>query len=240
MSIIQQIKVLQENGYGISGIAEELGLDRKTVRKYLQQTDFSPQVPVTRSRASKLDPCKTMIDTWLAEDKQNWHMQHHTAQRIFDRLGEEFPDRTVSYRTVRRYVHERRRQTPTTGTLELEWHPGEAQVDFGQADIIENGEKVRIHLPCVTFPQSNAGYMQLFRGENAECVVQGLTDIFHHIGVAPRRLVFDNASGVGQRVGEVVRMTELFARFQAHYDFETTFCNPYAGYEKSYGKLVIM
>ncbi|AEJ40406.1 Integrase catalytic region [Sulfobacillus acidophilus TPY] len=49
---------------------------------------------------------------------------------------------------------------------------------------------------------------------------------------APRRLVFDNASGVGRRIGDQIRLTDLFARFQAHYGVETTFCNPYAGYEK--------
>ena len=232
MSTIHQIKVLQAQGYGVSAIAETLGIDRKTVRKYLQQTDFSPTVPVQRKRASKLDRYQATIDAWLEEDTHHWYKQRHTAQRIFDRLGEEFPDRDVSYRTVRRYVHERRRTAPTTGTLELEWHPGEAQGDFGQADIIEEGHTSRIHFLCLTFPYSNAGYLQLFRGENAECVVQGLIDIFHHLGGAPRRIVFDNASGVGRRMGDIVRLTELFAQCQAHYGFETTFCNPYAGQEK--------
>ena len=91
---------------------------------------------------------------------------------------------------------------------------------------------MRLHSLCVSFPYSNAGYLQLFRGENAECVVQGLVDIFQRIGGVPHRLVFDNASGVGQRIGEAVRMTELFQRFAAHYGFETTFCNPYSGHEK--------
>lgn len=232
MSIIHQIKVLQAQGYRISAIAEALGLDRKTVRKYLQQTDFSPAVPAKRERASKLDPYKAIIDAWLAEDRTHWYKQRHTAQRIFDRLGEEFPDRAVSYRTVRRYVQDRRQTAPTTGTLELEWHPGEAQVDFGQADIVEQGQTVRIHALCLTFPYSNAGYLQLFRGENAECVVHGLVDLFQHVGGCPQRLIFDNASGVGRRVGTQVRMTELFTRCQTHYGFETTFCNPYAGYEK--------
>ena len=232
MSIIQQIKVLQARGCSVSAIAEELGCDRKTVRKYLQQTDFSPTAPVKRERNSKLDPYKATIDAWLAEDAHHWYKQRHTAQRVFDRLGEEFPDRTISYRTVSRYVQERRRTAPTTGTLPLEWHPGETQVDFGEADIVEQGTIVRIHAFCLSFPYSNAGYLQLFRGENAECVVHGLVDLFQHLGGVPSRLVFDNASGVGRRIGERVRMTELFARFQAHYGFETTFCNPYAGHEK--------
>jgi hypothetical protein len=74
--------------------------------------------------------------------------------------------------------------------------------------------------------------MQLFGGETAECVAQGLQDIFQRMGGVPSRIVFDNASGVGRRVSERVRMAELFLRFKAHYGFEVTFCNPYAGYEK--------
>ncbi|AEJ40407.1 transposase (25) [Sulfobacillus acidophilus TPY] len=91
MSTIDQIKWLQAQGYGVSAIADFLGCDRKTVRKYLQQTNFSPTVPVKRPRTSKLDPYKATIDTWLAEDTHHWYKQRHTAQRIFDRLREAFP-----------------------------------------------------------------------------------------------------------------------------------------------------
>lgn len=232
MRVQRQIKVLQAQGYGVSAIAEQLDVDRKTVRKYLGQADFSPSAPAVRGRHSKLDPYKATIDAWLEEDTHRWFKQRHTAQRIADRLQEAFPECAVSYSTIRRYVQQRRRMAPTTGTLDLVWHPGEAQVDFGQADVQEQDALVRLHYLCVTFPYSNAGYLQLFRGETAECVVQGLVDCFHHIGGAPPRLVFDNASGVGRRSGDHVRMTDLFQRCQAHYGFETTFCNPAAGYEK--------
>lgn len=233
MSTIQEIKIRQAAGHSISAIAQDLGIDRKTVRKYWQQTDWSlPSPHKSSGRPSKIDPYRATIDGWLAEDAQQWYKQRHTAQRLYDRLHERFPDCPISYRTVCRYVEQRRRTAPTTGTLTLVWHPGEAQADFGEADILDRGERVRAHFFCVTWPHSNAGYVQLFRGENAECVVQGLVDIFHYIGGAPTRIVFDNASGVGRRIGETVRMTELFQRFQAHYGFETTFCNPAAGYEK--------
>ncbi len=232
MTTIQEIKRRQAEGWSVAAIATALGIDRKTVRKYCAQTDFSPAPPVPRPRPSKLDPYKATIDAWLQHDAQQWYKQRHTAQRIYDRLHEVMPDGGVSYATVRRYVRQQRRHAPRTGTLDLLWHPGEAPVDFGQVDVLEDGDLVRLHFLCLTFPSSNAGYVQLFRGENAECVVQGLVDLFQHLGGAPRRLVFDNASGVGRRVGETVRLTELFERCQAHYGFETTFCNPAAGHEK--------
>ncbi|GGD88237.1 hypothetical protein GCM10010911_53460 [Paenibacillus nasutitermitis] len=85
----------------------------------------------------------------------------------------------------------------------MEWPPGEAQVDFGEADFYDgNGEKTMYKYLCITFPYSNAGYTQLFGGETAECVTHGLQDIFQRIGGVPSRLVFDNASGVGRRVSE--------------------------------------
>ncbi|MGC8489905.1 MAG: IS21 family transposase [Clostridia bacterium] len=232
MSTIREMKTLQAQGWSVSAIAAALQVDRKTVRKYLQQRDFSPQAPVPTARASKLDPYKPLIDAWIQEDAQQWFKQHHTAQRIYDRLHESQPACGVSYPTVRRYVRQQRHTAPTTGTLDLVWHPGEAQVDFGQADVREAEAPVRLHFLCLTFPYSNAGYLQLFRGENADCVVQGLVAIWTHLGGAPRRLVFDNASGVGRRTGETVHLTDLFQRCQAHYGFETTFCHPAAGYEK--------
>ncbi len=43
-----EIKALQHQGFGPSTIAARLGVDRKTVRKYLAQDDFSPPPPPVR------------------------------------------------------------------------------------------------------------------------------------------------------------------------------------------------
>ncbi len=238
MTTIEQIKALQTEGWTVSAIAQELGLDRKTVRKYMIQEDFSLPTPVARPRRSQLDAFKATIDAWLADDQRHRFKQRHTARRIHKRLQEEFPTSyTGSYVGVQRYVKKQRRlMTAPTGTMDLVWHPGECQVDFGEADVVEDHVEIVVKFLVLTFPFSNAGYMQLFRGETAECVAQGLVDIFARIEGVPRRLVFDNASGVGRRIGDVVRMTELFRRVALHYGFETTFCNPYAGHEKGYGK----
>lgn len=48
----------------------------------------------------------------------------------------------------------------------------------------------------------------------------------------PTRLVFDNATGVGRRVGEAISTADTFERFAAHYGFSFTFCNPRSGNEK--------
>jgi transposase len=234
MGQIETIKDLQGKGLGPVAIAERLQLDRKTVSKYMAVEVFEKKKPpASVGLPSKLDPFKPIIREWLEEDRKNRYKQRHTAKRIHDRLTQERPGYDASYALVQRYVKSQKEYRHQEGTLELEWPPGEAQVDFGEADFYDgNGEKAKYKYLCVTFPYSNAGYMQLFGGETAECVTHGLQDIFQRIGGVPSRLVFDNASGVGRRVSEHVRMAELFLRFKAHHGFEVTFCNPYAGYEK--------
>ena len=73
---------------------------------------------------------------------------------------------------------------------------------------------------------------EVFGGETAECVCQGLLDIFEFIGGVPPPLIFDNATGVGHRIGGAIHESELFSRFRAHYHFRVRFCNPYSGWEK--------
>lgn len=117
---------------------------------------------------------------------------------------------------------------------ELIWHPGEAQVDFGEADFIERQQTIRKKYLTVSFPYSNDSFTQVFGGETAECVCQGLQDIFAYIGGVPPLLIFDNATGVGRRIGEKIQETELFSRFRAHYNFSVRFCNPDSGHEKGH------
>ena len=52
MSQINDIRDLSQKGYSISKISSLTGSDRKTVRKYLNQDDFSPQPPVAKRRTS--------------------------------------------------------------------------------------------------------------------------------------------------------------------------------------------
>ncbi|WP_094602987.1 hypothetical protein SPSIL_024500 [Sporomusa silvacetica DSM 10669] len=231
MSQINHIRDLSESGYRICEIAQKTGVDHKTVRKYLLEEDFSPEAPIMIEKPSILDPYKTKIQDWLEEDKKHWYKQHHTAMRIFHRLHDE-EGYTGSYSVVQRYVQKVRKNAIEKANQELIWEPGTAQVDFGEADFEENGQCIRLKYLTVSFPYSNDGYSQVFGGETAECVCQGLQNIFAYIGGVPPLLIFDNATGVGHRVHEVVYESKLFGQFRAHYHFRVRYCNPEAGYEK--------
>jgi transposase len=208
-------------------------VDEKTVRKYLKQEDFSPKPPQKIARSSTLDPHKALIDRWMEEDQQRWYKQRHTAKRIYDRLNSESPGFGCSYVTVQRYVRAARQSVRATrASQELVWHPGEAQADFGEAEFLEGGVAVRKKYLTLSFPHSNDSFSQVFGGETAECVCQGLKDIFAYIGGVPTVVVFDNATGVGRRIGQIIHETQLFQLMRAHYRFSVRFCNPESGHEK--------
>ena len=231
MSQINHIRDLSKCGYNVSEIHRKTGADHKTIEKYLAKEDFSEEPPKRKIRKSILDPYKPLIHEWIEEDKNHWSKQHHTAKRIHDRLVAE-EGYTGSYDTIRKYVHGIRKDRQQKATQELVWLPGFAQVDFGEADFYEENICRRRKYLVLSFPYSNDGYAQVFGDETAECVCQGLQDIFEYIGGVPEELVFDNATGVGRKIHDKVVETELFSRFRAHYGFRIRFCNPKSGWEK--------
>lgn len=227
-----------EKGLNYAEISRMSGYDVKTVKKYIFQEDFNKPAKPKQTRNSKLDPFKKEIDKWLEADKSSRKKQRHTAQRIFNRLCKEYDTFDCSYRLAAEYVAQKKRELYSGEKqfyFKLQHIPGEAQVDFGEADFLDqSGVKQNGHHLNISFPHSNGGYTQLFLGENQQCLMEGLKNIFHHIGGVPRRIWFDNPSTIVTKVlknGERI-LTEAFSRFMNHWGFTAAFCNVASGHEK--------
>lgn len=67
----EQVCQLSEQGWTVSAIADQIGIDRTTVRKYVQAADF-PELQPRAPRASRLDPFKPYI-------LQRWNAGCHTG-----------------------------------------------------------------------------------------------------------------------------------------------------------------
>ena len=240
MTEVHEIRRLYfEEGRSITQISHDTGRDRKTIRIYLDKVDWNVSPPGATQGADfpKLARFKGDIDGWLSEDKAVKRKQRHTSRRVYNRLvekyGEEF---NCSYRTVAGYVAAKKGeiyQKPDS-YLPLEHQPGEAQGDFGQAAFYENGRLYDGKYLDLSFPYSNHGYLQLFKGENQECLFEGLIALFEHMGGVPLRVWFDNTRTIVSKVmkGGGRMLTQDFIRFQEHYRFEPVFCNVEAGHEK--------
>ena len=116
MDQVHTIRDLYFNqGLNLAEVAEKVRCDWRTVRKYVDQKDFSPPVPIPESEIhheSKLDPFKPLIDSWLIGDKDKKvpRKQRHTARRIHDRLTKEVPEYNCSYRLTAEYVSARKKE----------------------------------------------------------------------------------------------------------------------------------
>lgn len=240
MDDIKYIKRMHDcEGLSIREITRRTGYHYETVKKYLDMEDFNEPLNPPKELPSLLDPLKPVIDQWLIEDLKAPRKQRHTAKRVYERLQEEFQyDLQVKYRTVQYYVSEKKKEifkSLQKAYLPLYHPPGEAQVDFGHFSYYNNlGEMIDALKLTVSFPYSNKAYCQIFGGENQECLLQGMKNIFEYIGLVPYRMVFDNLSTAVAHMGKGHDrvMTDGFKRFMAHYNIEPVFCNGAAGWEK--------
>jgi len=222
MEVYHTKQLRERENKSLREIARETGHDFRTVKKYAEQEDFKERKAVQKKR-SKQDPYKATIDKWLEEDRLMKAKQRHTAKAIYNRLcrengqkfaqNEKFP---LSERTVRIYVSQKKKELYSPKTyLKLEHDGGEAQADFGEADFGLNGRKQTLKYLILSYPHSNGAYMQAFKGENPECLLEGLKRIFEYVGRVPTKIWFDNLKPI---VKEIFKhcdraLSERFKRF---------------------------
>ena len=102
----------------------------------------------------------------LLEDRAHPPKQRHTAQRIFERLREEH-GYTGCVTSVRDYVRAQK-QSQQEMFVPLFHPPGDAQVDFGEADVLLGGVLKRVHYFALSLPHSDDTFVMAFPGETSE------------------------------------------------------------------------
>lgn len=237
MAEINFIKHLREKeDQSVNSIATTLQIDWRTAKKYADRDNWNLDISTRKRRYSVMQDYIEIVDAWLLGDQTVHKKQRHTAKKIFDRLVDEHGF-TGSDRTVRDYVSKRKKELKLEEakiSVRLDHPGGEAQVDFGTVRAIVDGQEQELKQLTVSMPCSNAAYPYILPAENAECLLEGLKQIFTRMGGVPRKLWFDNLSAAvisieteGNRV-----VTDAFQRFALHYRFESIFCNPGKGNEK--------
>jgi transposase len=72
------VRDLKQQGWSVSAIAEQLDLDRKTVRKYLLE---QPPQPYKREHPA---PCK--VDPYRAFLRERWEQGVHNASKLLEEV----------------------------------------------------------------------------------------------------------------------------------------------------------
>ena len=175
-------RALAERGLNRSAIARELGLDLKTVRKYLTRA-WEPQ---RRRRPHALDEFEAFLRGRAPEVGFN-------AAVLWRELGGR--GYAGSYPSVVRYVHPWRAgcgKEPDP-TPRFETDPGEqAQVDWGSTAVWVGEAPRRVHLFIMVLGYSRRIYVKAYLNERMEALLDAHASAFAHFGGRTRTVLYDN------------------------------------------------
>jgi transposase len=225
-------RAVRVEGRSQRAVAREFGLSRETVRKMLQYAvppGYQRQQPIKRP---KLGPWLGVIDAILNDDKQRPAKQRHTSKRIFERLKEEHGF-TGGYTIVKDYV----RTAALRGQemfVPLVHPAGEAQVDFGEAQVVIAGVEQRAHYLAMDLPHSDDCFVAAFPAETTEAFLEGHVRAFAYFGGVPTRILYDNTKIAVVKIlgGEERQRTRSFSELQSYYLFADKFGRPAKGNDK--------
>ena len=225
-------RAVMVDGMSIREVSRVFGLHRDTVRKILAYSvppGYRRQNP---PRRPKLEPFTGVIDQILVDDLRRPRKQRHTAQRIFQRLRDEY-GYDGGYTTVKDYVRENRRQTREM-FVPLSHPPGHAQCDFGEALVIIGGVEQKAHCFVLDLPHSDGCFVKAYPAETTEVFLDGHVSAFAFLGGVPRSILYDNTKlAVARILGDGRRKrTRAFTELQSHYLFDDRFGRPGKGNDK--------
>jgi transposase len=209
---------------GKKAIARKLGIDAKTVRRYLRQGGrqrYRRSRPVLealerdhgdflRRRAPEVDFC---------------------AQVLFQEvraLGFE-----GSYPTVMRWVRPRREERARleAATVRFETAPGrQAQVDWGSTRLAIAGILTCVHLFVMTLGFSRRLFARGYPHERQAALLDGHERAFAHFGGRTDEILYDNPRTIvskRDREGRQISWHPVFRDFADTYGFTPRLCRPY-------------
>ena len=219
-----------QEGLSIHALAKRHGVHRRAVRQALD----SPIPPKKRSPISRPAPSigafKAIIDKWLIDDQSAPPKQRHTARRIAQRIEVEF-GATLPERTVRHHVSKRRRELSlkSDGFVPQDYPLGsQAQVDWGEADVIIGGEVTRVHLFFMRASHSGATFVRAYERETQQAFLEAHALAFEHFGGVFAEIKYDNLKAAVTRILRGRRRIESdrFTAMRSHYLFESNFATP--------------
>ena len=222
------------NGWSIRRISREMHHCRRTVRKALKQAEPPGYRQEKKRRKPVLGPYQEKIEALVAKNAELPRKQRYTARRIYQEIRKE--GYTGSEGSVRRYVAQlKAAQRKGEAYLPLAFEPGEmAQVDWGEAEAVIGGERVKVHLFVMRLNYSRARFAMVFPFEKQEAFLEGHIQAFSFFGGVPHTITYDNLKTAVHHIldGRNREEQAAFAAFRSHYLFESRYCTPGQGHEK--------
>jgi transposase len=224
---------LHRQGLKVAAIARQLGIDRKTVAKYIARGLEPPAYGPRPPRARATDPFLPYLRERLAA------YPSLTATRLWRELKER--GFTGAYTAVKRAVAAIRPATPLPVEHRFETSPGQqAQVDFARFEVAfadEPGTKRVVWLFALVLGHSRLIWARFVLHQDLQTVLRCHIAALEAIGGAPREILYDRmkTAVIGEDSDGLVVYNRSLLDLARHYGFQPKACRPYRA--KTKGKV---
>ncbi len=221
-----KIYKLKEQGLTISAISRETGLDRKTIRKYLQRGKSSPlQMKERKRRSSKLDAFESILQHYINKPENQWP----PATVIYEELVKKGYDGSLSL--VQKWIKQYKQIHFPKVVIRYETEPGrQAQADWGEQKITDEktGLTKKVYIFCMTLSWSRNRFVHFFPKADMYHFLSGHKLAFRYFGGIPKEILYDQNRSVVLKPGlKDARYNHKFMDFAHHYGFYPRLCRPY-------------
>ena len=244
------------DGESIQSISSKLGIDRKTVRRYIRTHEKKFINPYSdtalaeikredykydsskRERIKLTQEVQDKIDYYLLENKkkqqQGLRKQVKKAIDIHEYLL--LDNIEIAYSTVSHYITQKKKYSQEA-FIKQEYQPGYAcEFDWGEVKLIINGTLQTFQLAVFTHSYSNYRFARLYHRQDKICFADSHIQYFSHLGGVVREMVYDNMRvAVSKFISRTKKEpTDILLEMANYYQFGWRFCNARKGNEKGH------
>ena len=224
---VNNVIKLKREGLSISRISEITTFDRKTIRKYLLNTDtpiYGPRAP----RPKMLDQFIPFIEEKLTDGVWNGVVLHGLLQAEGYKGG---------YTAIKDYLRLRRGEANRVAVRRFETPPGhQAQVDWGDLGDCTGADEAKKSISAfvLTLGNSRAMFSDVTTDQKLPTLLRMHERAFAELGGVPQEILYDNMKtvviktltiGADER-GEI-RWNPGFLDFARYWGFTPRLCAPY-------------
>ena len=226
---LMMILDLHREGLSVSAISRACGIDRKTIRKYIERGMEAPAYTPRPPRATVIDPYAEFLRQRVTA------YPGLTAQRLFRELKElGYPG---GYTMVKVFLREVRPPADKGFEVRFEIPPGEqAQVDFAQFQVVfadEPSQPRIVWLFSMVLGCSRLIWARFVAHQDLATVLRCHVAAFEALGGCPREILYDRmkTAVVGEGDRGIVYNRSLID-LARHYGFHPKACRAYRAQTK--------
>lgn len=216
---------LHRHGLSVSAIARQTGIDRQTVRKYIERGLEAPAYGPRKPRATVIDP----FAGYLRERVKAY--PGLTGSRLFREIKER--GYVGGYTAVTDFLRDVRPPATPEFEVRFETPPGEqAQVDFAQFHVVFSDEPTTpriVWLFSMVLGYSRLIWARFVMHQNLPTVLRCHVAAFEAIGGVPREILYDRmkTAVIGEGQMEGIVYNRALVDLARHYGFHPRACRAY-------------